>query len=384
MDVSEYINIFKHFNYKNNILKNNKNISTFLFNFIFDKNSKIIQIGNIDKETELYILNNILDKNNYIKIYDNKFDLYKIQQEKNIIFDTLIISYFNNTYDFLINYFNIFKEIKYVFFFYNHKTKLCNAVRYPFFKLYFNSLLKYFSDDNNGAIINNKKIKYEILKKGNLKGEIGSFKFSYGIDNLNKTSIINHLIHKYKFNNYLEIGIADGLNFNKINIQNKYGIDPIPSKDCKSNKIFYMTSDEYFDYIKNLNILFDIILIDGSKDDFQVTKDINNSLNFISNNGLIIIPNINPINKSYQRIKYITDGNYLPWSGTMWKSFVNLRMNNKYLEMRVLNCEMGLGIIKKGKQKCYKNIKNLKYNDLDNDRENMLNLISTYEFLQLY
>ena len=59
-------------------------------------------------------------------------------------------------------------------------------------------------------------------------------------------------------------------------------------------------------------------------------------------------------------------------------------MNNKYLEMRVLNCEMGLGIIKKGKQKCYKNIKNLKYNDLDNDRENMLNLISTYEFLQLY
>ena len=61
-------------------------------------------------------------------------------------------------------------------------------------------MLKYVSNNDNGAIIKNNKFKYEILKKGNFKGEIGSFKFSYSIDNLNKTSIINHLIYKYKFN----------------------------------------------------------------------------------------------------------------------------------------------------------------------------------------
>ena len=59
-------------------------------------------------------------------------------------------------------------------------------------------------------------------------------------------------------------------------------------------------------------------------------------------------------------------------------------MNDPNLNMNVINCEWGLGIIQKGKQKCYQKINNLEYKNLDQDRANMLNLISIYDFLINY
>ena len=59
-------------------------------------------------------------------------------------------------------------------------------------------------------------------------------------------------------------------------------------------------------------------------------------------------------------------------------------MNDPNLSMNVINCEWGLGIIQKGKQKCYPKINNLEYKHLDQDRANLLNLISIYDFLIKY
>ena len=74
----------------------------------------------------------------------------------------------------------------------------------------------------------------EILHVGDIKrttkGELTIQKFSYGFDVASRTSIINHLIHKYKLDNYLEIGVRDGRNFDKIFINKKIGIDPYPKK----------------------------------------------------------------------------------------------------------------------------------------------------------
>jgi len=74
----------------------------------------------------------------------------------------------------------------------------------------------------------------EILHVGDtkhtLQGELTIQKFSYGFDIASRTSIINHLIHKHKLDNYLEIGVRDGRNFDKIVINKKIGIDPYPKK----------------------------------------------------------------------------------------------------------------------------------------------------------
>ena len=65
----------------------------------------------------------------------------------------------------------------------------------------------------------------EILRVGDVKktiqGELTIQQFSYGVDLASRTSIINHLINKYNLNSYLEIGVRDGRNYDKIIIKNK-------------------------------------------------------------------------------------------------------------------------------------------------------------------
>lgn len=372
-----------NYKYLNN---NEENLYNFFFNFIINKNSKILQIGDIDKNVENMISKLIQNNNFYIKMNNLNFNYNKLLNKNNFFFDLLIISYYKKTYEFCINFSGIFKQTKYIFFYYNDKTKLCNAVRSPFYKQNFKPLINYpyFNNELNiGALVKNNNIKFEIFKKGDLKGEIGIFNLSYGSDYINRSSIINHLIYKYNFYNYLEIGVNDGLNFNKINIKNKIGIEPYPSKDCIKN-ILFMTSDEYFEFISNSNLKFDIIFIDGINQEYQMNKDINNSLKFLNDNGFIILKNCNPPNKTHQQINIFNNGISTFSNGTSWRSFVNLRINNPNLHMSVINCEWGLGIIQKGKQKCYNLKEKLNYKHLDIDRDNILNLISVYEFLIKY
>ena len=92
----------------------------------------------------------------------------------------------------------------------------------------------------------------------------------------------------------------------------------------------------------------------------------------------------NPPTRFHQRETYLVKGKYLEWNGTTWRSYVELRMNNPELEMHVVNTDWGIGIIQKGKQKCYPRIEDLKYKHLQDDRENILNLISVYNFLEKF
>jgi hypothetical protein len=186
----------------------------------------------------------------------------------------------------------------------------------------------------------------EILKAGDVKktinGELTLQKFSYGFDIGSRTSIINHLIHKHKLNNYLEIGVRDGRNFDKIVIKNKTGVDPSPTKHIDGLK--KMTSDIFFENNKEL---FDIIFIDGLHIEQQVDKDIYNCLRFLLPNGYIVMHDCNPPTEFHQRESYEVNGKYPPWNGTVWKSFAKLRINNSNLDLCCVDCDWGVGIIKK-------------------------------------
>ena len=219
-----------------------------------------------------------------------------------------------------------------------------------------------------------------------LKGQIGEFEWSFGKAKTNRTSIINHLITKYKLDNYLEIGIRNGSNFNKIDIFNKIGIDPQPKEGViiKDNvEIIKKTSDEYFNNLEK-NKRFDLIFIDGLHLEYQVDRDINNSLKHLNDNGFIVIHDCNPPTKFHQRDIYIVDGKFPAWNGTVWKSFVKKRMNDKNLNMCVVNTDWGVGIIQKGKQKLYESKQNLSYDNFEINRKKVLNLISVTEFLEIY
>ena len=212
-----------------------------------------------------------------------------------------------------------------------------------------------------------------------LNGELTLEKFSFGISLANRTSIINHLITKNNFKNYLEIGVRDLRNFKEINIQNKIGIDPHPLK--RNQFIITKDSDSFF---KNNKKIFDIIFIDGLHLEYQVDKDIKNSLKFLSTNGCIIMHDCNPPTEFHQRKVYEVNGKFPSWNGTAWKSYVKLRINETALEMCCVDCDWGLGIIKKGFQSRYTTQKKIKYNLLEKDRLKLLNLISVKEFIKNY
>jgi len=195
---------------------------------------------------------------------------------------------------------------------------------------------------------------------------------------MNRTRIINYLIKLYRYKNYLEIGVRERNNFNRIIIDNKDGVDPI------GNCNYPITSDEFFKKNKNF---YDIIFIDGLHKDAQVMRDITNSLLFLNKNGTIVLHDCNPIRESHQSEEYITKRGVGKgtWNGTVWKAFARLRSIRNDLYMTVVNCDHGVGIIKIGSQKPL-NLKeeDINYKFFQKRREEILNLISPEKFLEKF
>lgn len=234
-------------------------------------------------------------------------------------------------------------------------------------------ITKPFLKLNNGEILNVGDVKKTI------QGELTIQKFSHGFDLASRTSIINHLIHKYSFNNYLEIGVRDGRNYEKIIAKNKTGVDPNPTKNI--NGLFKLTSDKFFKINK---MKFDLIFIDGLHLEYQVDKDIEECLKIISSNGFIVMHDCNPPTEFHQRENYEVNGEFPPWNGTVWKSFAKLRIKNVDLNLSCVDCDWGVGIIRKKKQSNFKLNTNLDFNFLDKNRVNLLNLISVKNFINSY
>ncbi len=224
---------------------------------------------------------------------------------------------------------------------------------------------------NNGDILNVGDVKKTI------QGELTIQKFSHGFDLASRTSIINHLINKHNLNNYLEIGVRDGRNYDKILVKNKTGVDPYPTKDI--NGLHKLTSDDFFKINKTK---FDLIFIDGLHLEKQVDKDIEESLKILSNDGFIIMHDCNPPTEFHQRENYEIDGKFPPWNGTVWRSFAKLRIMKNDLNLCCVDCDWGVGIIRKKKQQNFELNEDLDFKFLHKNRIKLLNLISVNNFIK--
>ena len=210
--------------------------------------------------------------------------------------------------------------------------------------------------------------------------------------------LINKLISKHNYRNYLEIGQQKGQNFREINIEKKEGVDPKPKMtlnvECKN----HMTSDQFFEKIKNEipDVKYDIVFIDGLHIMEQVLKDIDNSTRFLNKEGTIIVHDCNPENE-YQQLtaKDLTkrkdrklargDNTNGTWTGDVWKAFLTLRMSSPDLKMLTVDTDCGCGIIQFGHQELFKsNVEDVfTWEFFNKNREKILNLISIKEFKEL-
>ena len=217
-------------------------------------------------------------------------------------------------------------------------------------------------------------------------GEVSVRQFHFGQGKSSRTSIIKHLISKYQLESYLEIGVRDFYNFDQIDCVDKTAVDPRPiggKERAGTINLYAQTSDQFFESL-NPEKRFDLIFIDGLHLAEQVEKDIDNALAHLSDAGFIVMHDCNPPTEFHQREVYKVDGKFPPWNGTTWKAFAKKRMQDKGLEMAVVNTDWGVGLIRRGAQKLFPMSEILDWNLLDDNRTQLLNLISVEQFLDLY
>lgn len=216
----------------------------------------------------------------------------------------------------------------------------------------------------------NVKKKYKINYFFNLAFKEFFFKkkFSFNWDKYPKRyEIINDIISLKNYKSYLEIGCFNDENFNKINLDNKIGVDPVSGGNVRK------TSDDYFNNCKNF---FDIIFIDGLHHYEQVKKDILNSLKVLNPGGVILVHDCLP-NKARDQM---VPRSHEKWNGDVWKSIVEIRTRMN-IDTYVCFADEGIGLIINRENRNRLNInisdfKRLKFSDYYKNFKIFMNVIS--------
>ena len=150
---------------------------------------------------------------------------------------------------------------------------------------------------------------------------------------VNRWDLIQKLINSNNFKNYLEIGCDGDDSFSKIRVENKVGVDPY------SGGNFRGTSDYFFSINNNK---FDCIFIDGLHEYSQVYKDIKNSLDVLTDNGIILLHDCLPTTLHKQAVPRYKN----IWNGDVWKCIVYYR-TLKNIDIVTCKIDQGISAIRK-------------------------------------
>jgi hypothetical protein len=208
---------------------------------------------------------------------------------------------------------------------------------------------------------------------------------------------------------YLEIGVSHGSALRRIAADEKIAVDPAFKLSARSRRLadakarathyFETTSDAFFAsetaFLEQHGI--DVALIDGNHTYGQVVRDVENTLRYLRDDGVIFLHDCNPANASiaYPATSYadfrvrlgekpedrwrVLGVTIALWSGDVWKAIAYLRSTRHDLRIAVLKCDFGVGIIRKGSPESRLSysaaqIEALDYADLAADRDRLLNL----------
>ena len=197
---------------------------------------------------------------------------------------------------------------------------------------------------------------------------------------------------------YLEIGVSRGVTFRRITADEKIAVDPAFKLSARSRRLadakarathyFEATSDAFFAseaaFLEQRGI--DVALIDGLHTYGQVVRDVENTLRYLRDDGVIVLHDCNPARASIAYpaasfADFYAQNHWwnILWSGDVWKAIVYLRSTRDDLRIAVLKCDFGVGVIRKGLPESRLSysaaqIEALDYADLAADRERLLNL----------
>lgn len=214
---------------------------------------------------------------------------------------------------------------------------------------------------------------------------------------MNRISLIRLLIKKRKLNNYLEIGVFNGKVLFRVKATFKIAVDPAFKFDALRklgktflnpynlfNRYFRKTSDRFF--AEDAPALFahrkiGIALVDGMHEYQFALRDVENTLRYLDDNGVIIMHDCNPLTPeaagSFEAWKARDFTGQ--WNGDVWKAILYLRSTRPDVHVFVLDCDHGLGVITKGTPESMlsytpEEIADFTYADFDRSRREWLNL----------
>ena len=190
-----------------------------------------------------------------------------------------------------------------------------------------------------------------------------------------RLKIIQNIIISKNYKKYIEIGCDKDQIFSNIAIDFKIGVDPVQGGNVRK------TSDDFF---KSNSDKFDIIFIDGLHEYKQVNKDINNSLKFLNEGGIILLHDCMPKSYFHQAVPR----SRMSWNGDVWKNIVEARANPE-IDTYTCFADEGIGIIfnRLNRNKLIinkKNFKKLKFRDFYYNYREYLNIISAEEINKIF
>lgn len=226
---------------------------------------------------------------------------------------------------------------------------------------------------------------------------------------MNREKVILTLMKEKKLSNYLEIGVFNGHIFFMGKSKFKIAVDPEFQSDTLRiigkvffnpfnlyNKYFEKASDDFFKEDapqlfanKKINLSF----IDGMHEYSFALSDVENTLKYLSDDGVIVLHDCNPQTKvagiSFK--EWEARDRRGTWNGDVWRTLLHLRSLRDDINVFTLDCDHGLGIVTKGKAENKLNysleeILQFKYEDFNANRTQWINLKPAdyfYEYFNL-
>jgi hypothetical protein len=181
-----------------------------------------------------------------------------------------------------------------------------------------------------------------------------------------RDKVINFLIERFKYTDYLEIGIQYRQCWDFIDCKNKTGVEPMHYHD--DPKILFMNSDTFFSQNSSK---FDIIFIDGDHEYGQVIKDLRNARSILKSGGSIVLHDANPPDENHTNP-------YL--NGTVFQAICEIRKEEVW-DICTLDDDHGVCVLREGSLRplsyCHQN---MRFSDFSKNRHEILNLKNMEEF----
>ena len=234
---------------------------------------------------------------------------------------------------------------------------------------------------------------------------------------MNRKELLQYLIDKFGYEQYLEIGVHKGKTFLPIVCRKKRAVDPafrihpmfllqsiLQNRHNLRNRYYQMSSEKFFSKKLprfNTKDYPDLVLIDGLHTFRASLKDVLYALYYLKPGGTIILHDCFPPNKAAaipaKSLEEAANKNIEGWTGTwcgdVWKTIIYLKEAfPDDLDICVLNTDMGLGIVRKksdGKEfgfneKLYNKIGNFQYEYLIEDPEIKIGLTNLDDLTEIF